>query len=237
MIKFVDTPTILKGGSDLKSAMKVYLDFLQKAWPAANTDAVAAELEDNTAAAPEAVTAATELEDNTAAAPEAAAAELEDNTAAAPEAICSEITAATTAELEDIETPANNAVPAAPVEELLTRIVKPDVIEAPKVAELRNESGLEGNSSFRDGILARHNSLRALHGAPPLEWSDQCTANAQLQADACAEQKSLFHGNHEGQGQNVRAGCSCMLLVTVVCAGVHVEAGQAWQCRSAGMVR
>ena len=103
----------------------------------------------------------------------------------------------------------------------------------------RAGSELEANDKFRDGILARHNSLRAQHGAPPLEWSDQCAANAQLQADACAERQSLFHGNHAGQGQNVRAGCSGMVVSDwwYGCAGVHVAAGQARQCCSAGVVR
>jgi len=63
--------------------------------------------------------------------------------------------------------------------------------------------GLEDLASFREGILATHNSLRALHGVPDLQWSENLAIGAQLQANECAKHQMLFHGNNVGQGQNV----------------------------------
>ena len=70
--------------------------------------------------------------------------------------------------------------------------------------------------------LERHNKLRALHGASPLTWSQECTASAQrqvgsrhaffeddvlLQADKCQAEGRMFHDNCEGpsgrHGQNI----------------------------------
>jgi hypothetical protein len=58
---------------------------------------------------------------------------------------------------------------------------------------------------IQEDTLAVHNALRAAHGAPPLEWSDECAEWAQKQADAMAEKGSLFHGNQgpdDSHGQN-----------------------------------
>jgi len=50
------------------------------------------------------------------------------------------------------------------------------------------------------------NTRRKLHGAPPLEWSEECYKAAKMQADACDEQNLLHHGYMEGpsgaHGQN-----------------------------------
>jgi hypothetical protein len=58
-----------------------------------------------------------------------------------------------------------------------------------------------------DETLAVHNALRAAHGAPPLEWSDECYELAAAQAEAMAASGSIFHDNTEGpsghHGQNV----------------------------------
>lgn len=56
--------------------------------------------------------------------------------------------------------------------------------------------------------LAHHNELRRKHGAPPLKWSDDCAANAQLAADAAAAKNNLFHSHCQevGQGQNAFGG-------------------------------
>lgn len=56
--------------------------------------------------------------------------------------------------------------------------------------------------------LQRHNELRAKHGAPPLEWSQDCASQAQLAANACAEKGELFHSHHKefGHGQNAFMG-------------------------------
>ena len=64
-------------------------------------------------------------------------------------------------------------------------------------------AGCGSFEEFKAAILARHNKLRAVHGASALKWSDSCAGDAQLQADACAVKQSLFHGNKAGQGQNV----------------------------------
>ncbi|CAK0902833.1 unnamed protein product [Prorocentrum cordatum] len=54
--------------------------------------------------------------------------------------------------------------------------------------------------------LKAHNDLRARHGAPPLQWSDECFRAAQVQASACQSRGALFHGSQQGRsgrhGQN-----------------------------------
>jgi hypothetical protein len=55
--------------------------------------------------------------------------------------------------------------------------------------------------------LAVHNALRAAHGSPPLEWSDECAQYAQMQADSMAAAGSIGHDNMDQPsgraGQNV----------------------------------
>jgi len=59
---------------------------------------------------------------------------------------------------------------------------------------------------WREEALRVHNELRLRHGAPPLEWSDECYNAAKQQADACQKQGGLRHGNTQGpsghHGQN-----------------------------------
>eukprot|EP00746_Dinoflagellata_sp_MGD_P012133 gnl/MRDRNA2_/MRDRNA2_125711_c0_seq1.p1 gnl/MRDRNA2_/MRDRNA2_125711_c0~~gnl/MRDRNA2_/MRDRNA2_125711_c0_seq1.p1 ORF type:complete len:441 (+),score=68.35 gnl/MRDRNA2_/MRDRNA2_125711_c0_seq1:100-1422(+) len=55
---------------------------------------------------------------------------------------------------------------------------------------------------FAEECLRRHNELRALHGAPPLQWSPACAMNAKLAAQECVRSGKLFHSNTEGFGQN-----------------------------------
>ena len=85
---------------------------------------------------------------------------------------------------------------------------------------------------WRAAVLACHNAARAKHGAPPLEWSDECQSKALEQAvrthairwllvlarysaegllavalqEACEVEEKLHHGNYEGpsgrHGQN-----------------------------------
>jgi hypothetical protein len=54
--------------------------------------------------------------------------------------------------------------------------------------------------------LKAHGDLRARHGAPPLQWSDECFRAAQVQASACQSRGALFHGSQQGRsgrhGQN-----------------------------------
>merc|ERR1712232_331969 len=55
---------------------------------------------------------------------------------------------------------------------------------------------------FAEAMVQYHNIARAAHGAPPVQWDAACPANAQAQADSCAEADSLFHGNCDEDGQN-----------------------------------
>ena len=61
-------------------------------------------------------------------------------------------------------------------------------------------------AEWRQATLDAHNEFRALHGAPPLEWSDECAEMALEQAEACEVEERLHHGNFEGpsgrHGQN-----------------------------------
>jgi len=63
----------------------------------------------------------------------------------------------------------------------------------------------KGNAAamnFQDAMVYYTNIARAAHGAPPCAWDDDCAANAQAQADECADSDTLFHGNCDDQGQN-----------------------------------
>lgn len=64
---------------------------------------------------------------------------------------------------------------------------------------------MEDLGAFKEGLLAKHNELRGLHGAPPLEWSDECAAHAQLAADD-NERSGMRHCHFReySEGQNVR---------------------------------
>merc|ERR1719487_2628722 len=62
-------------------------------------------------------------------------------------------------------------------------------------------------SGLAEKTLAVHNALRAAHGAPPLEWSDECAEYAQMQADKMAADQAIGHDNKDQPsgtaGQNV----------------------------------
>lgn len=64
------------------------------------------------------------------------------------------------------------------------------------------------NNRWIAETLKYHNELRAQHGAPPLKWSAECAAKAQLAADACAAKNTLFHSHCKeyGHGQNAFGG-------------------------------
>jgi len=49
----------------------------------------------------------------------------------------------------------------------------------------------------------KHNELRALHGAPPLQWSKSCRADAELAANHCQSKGYCQHSNHDEQDQNL----------------------------------
>ena len=54
-------------------------------------------------------------------------------------------------------------------------------------------------SAKRDSPTSRlrsaYNRLRAVHGAPPLEWSDHCADQALIAAKACKAKNTMFHNN------------------------------------------
>jgi len=56
--------------------------------------------------------------------------------------------------------------------------------------------------------LQHHNKLRALHGAPPVQWCPRLARDAQKAADACVAKGHLFHSNHPNAGQNGAMGYS-----------------------------
>jgi len=66
--------------------------------------------------------------------------------------------------------------------------------------------GLQG-SSIAMAAVTVHNVLRRQHGAPLLQWSDECAEYAQKQADECQCNGGLSHGSTEApsgsHGQNL----------------------------------
>jgi hypothetical protein len=58
-----------------------------------------------------------------------------------------------------------------------------------------------------DQTLDEHNKRRALHGVPPLKWSQECYKSAKKAADACQAQGKMFHNTLSGpsgrHGQNI----------------------------------
>jgi len=62
------------------------------------------------------------------------------------------------------------------------------------------------SEGWKQQTLDAHNMKRAVHGAPPLQWSDECYESALAQARKCEAQNTLSHGNDEGpsgpHGQN-----------------------------------
>merc|ERR1711964_553676 len=72
-----------------------------------------------------------------------------------------------------------------------------------EVREARGAAPLLGWSpAMIEECLARHNELRARHGAPPLKWRDDLARDAQKAANACVDKGHLFHSNHPNAGQN-----------------------------------
>lgn len=47
-------------------------------------------------------------------------------------------------------------------------------------------------SCNQDGVLAAHNEFRKQHGAPPLQWSDECMVHAQKCADENAQHRRVM---------------------------------------------
>jgi len=71
--------------------------------------------------------------------------------------------------------------------------------------------GQEPSEEWRQATLDAHNQLRALHSAPPLEWSQDCYEAAKRAAEHCSRIGKLEHQNLGGKlgrhGQNL-AWCS-----------------------------
>jgi len=57
--------------------------------------------------------------------------------------------------------------------------------------------------AFIEECLSAHNRLRALHGAPPLEWDDACYRQAQMWADRMASTGVYEHSHAPGFGENL----------------------------------
>ena len=52
-----------------------------------------------------------------------------------------------------------------------------------------------------DAVLRRHNVYRCMHGVPLLSWSTRLQQQAQAWADHT--QGAMYHGGHDGAGQNL----------------------------------
>lgn len=67
-------------------------------------------------------------------------------------------------------------------------------------------SASDVRDQWKQATLDAHNKLRALHGCPPLTWSDECYIEAKKQANACQARGALYHDHMEGpsgrHGQN-----------------------------------
>lgn len=66
-----------------------------------------------------------------------------------------------------------------------------------------NQNLTPGSAEDLKAGLDRHNMLRALHGAPPLAYSAECARTAQVWANTMAQQNRMYHGGHDGMGQNL----------------------------------
>lgn len=68
------------------------------------------------------------------------------------------------------------------------------------------------SQDWKNAVVGTHNDLRAKHGAPPLQWCEECYAAAKRQADFCSSRNTLSHGNTDGpsgkHGQNAFWGSS-----------------------------
>jgi len=69
-------------------------------------------------------------------------------------------------------------------------------------------SDLTKHAAWIQETLDQHNSLRAKHGAPPLEWSDECAEKAQIACNNCVAKGEMYHSSCRefGHGQNAFAG-------------------------------
>lgn len=104
----------------------------------------------------------------------------------------------------DISTPrATN--PPAPEKEGETIASQP-----PKEAAKTDPSKEDGMDAWAKATLEAHNTLRAKHGAPPLEWSKECFEFATKQAAKMEKANALDHDNLDGpsgkHGQNCFGG-------------------------------
>lgn len=81
-----------------------------------------------------------------------------------------------------------------------------NAVDAPPVAQPVRRSGSSFSSTapppkfglVKDTALAIHNELRKAHHVSKLDWSEECAAAAQKQADKCQRVRSLHHDNLSG---------------------------------------
>ncbi len=92
-----------------------------------------------------------------------------------------------------------------------------------RVAELPGQRQLS-DDVWIAAVLELHNRARALHGAPPLVWSDECFELAKAQASQCALNNLATHGHLDGRlgrhGQNI-----CVLPATSPAARPGLSSG------------
>ncbi len=55
----------------------------------------------------------------------------------------------------------------------------------------------DARAAFIASVLEEHNKLRAMHGAPPLQWSDDCEQSARAAAEHCHTVNRLEHTHCE----------------------------------------
>lgn len=64
-------------------------------------------------------------------------------------------------------------------------------------------AGAASADSFEEDLVARHNTLRARHGVPPLRWSGQVAAVAQDWAEENARTNRMHHRPNNKYGENI----------------------------------
>lgn len=98
--------------------------------------------------------------------------------------------------------------PDEPQKQLESKVEPPS--EAPKNPEEASKDGavFEAPAGIKEAILEAHNRLRALHCAPPLEWSDSIASVAQSWADQLNSEGCKFYHSKNGYGENLAMGTS-----------------------------
>lgn len=84
------------------------------------------------------------------------------------------------------------------------KMMKERLREKMKARRLKQKRQHKETKSCGEKIgLAAHNQLRALHKAPPLEWSAKCQESAETWAKQLAREGRVYHGDHDDVGENI----------------------------------